>query len=92
MVAKKTQQRFTRADAQRVGDKLAIDWNTVDVKEFLLGMNTEYTTGVYNPITKFATDDPILIGKIVRTHLQESPEYYTRWIQSEKAAKLALVP
>jgi hypothetical protein len=89
MAAKTKQQQFTRAEAKQTGDKLGIDWEKFDVKEFLLGMNTECATGVYNPITKFATDDPIQIGKIVRAHLQESPTYYTCWMQREKAAALA---
>jgi len=88
MAAKITQNLFTLADAKAVGDKLGVDWNSFDVKEFRLGLNTELTIGAYNPITKFATDDPILIGKIVRAHLNEAPTYYTDWLQSEKEEAL----
>ncbi|MCB0086158.1 MAG: hypothetical protein KDE47_34695 [Caldilineaceae bacterium] len=86
MEANSKQKRFTLAEAKRIGDKLGIDWATVDIQQFRLGMNTESAVGAYNPITEFATDDPILIGKLVRTHLNESSDYYTRWIQEEKAA------
>lgn len=85
MAAKSKQKQFTRAEAKQIGDKLGMDWDIVDLGEFWLGMNTEYANGVYNPITKFATDDPILIGKIVRTNLHEAPEYYTRWLEEEKS-------
>ena len=90
MDPKSKQKQFTLAEAKRIGDKLGIDWAIVDIKQFRLGMNTEAAVGAYNPITEFATDDPILIGKLVRTHLHESPDYYTRWIQDEKEAEVAL--
>ena len=90
MEAKSKQKQFTLAEAKRIGDKLGLDWDIVDIQQFRLGMNTESAVGAYNPITEFATDDPILIGKLVRAHLNGSPDYYTRWIQQEKEAEAAL--
>lgn len=80
---------FTSAAAKIIGDKLGIDWREIDLKEFCLGLNTERTAGAYNPVTNFASDDPILIGKIVRVHLAKTPDYYTQWAAHEKATALA---
>jgi uncharacterized protein DUF5661 len=79
---------FTAREAKEIGDKLGIDWEQTDSKQFLLGMNAELADGTYNPVTSFASDDPILVGKVVRAHLKESPDYYTRWARMEKKASL----
>ncbi len=89
MVAKSEEKQFTLAEAKVIGDKLGIDWKVFDVKQFRLGMNAELADGTYNPVTNFASTDPILIGKIVRTHLNEFPDYYSHWAQDEKEAELA---
>lgn len=77
------------AEAKVIGDKLGTDWNVFEVKQFRLGLNAELTDDTYNLVTNFASNDPILIGKIVRTHLNEFPDYYGHWAQDEKEAELA---
>ncbi len=77
---------FTAAEAKTIGDKLGVDWEKFDVKQFRIGMNAELADGSYNPVTNFASNDPILIGKVVRAHLKEFPDYYIKWAQMEKAA------
>jgi len=86
MESETKQKQFTLADAKIIGDKLGVDWDIVDVKEFRLGMNAELADGAYSPLTNFVSNDPILIGKVVRMHLNEAPDYYTQWAQMEKAA------
>jgi hypothetical protein len=87
MSAKKTKLKpFTLLEAKTIGDKLGVDWSAFDVKQFCLGLNTERAQGTYNPVTHFVSDDPILIGKVVRAHLTKSPSYYTDWAQNEKDA------
>ena len=71
------------AEAKAIGDKLGLDWNVFTVKQYRIGLNAELADGAYNPMTSFASDDPILIGKIVRTHLNEAHDYYTQWAQME---------
>lgn len=88
MVQKK-RNAFTITEAKRIGEKLGIDWKKIELKQFRLGLNAELADGMYNPITNFATDDPILIGKVVRAHLNEAADYYTQSAQMEKAAELA---
>ena len=86
MDAKTTKKPYTLAEAKAIGDKLGLDWNVFTVKQYRIGLNAELADGVYNPMTSFASEDPILIGKIVRSHLNESPDYYTQWAQMEKTA------
>lgn len=87
-MSKIKRKQFTLTEAKVTGEKLGIDWQKFDVKQFRLGMNAELEDGAYNPITNFASDDPILIGKVVRAHLNEAPDYYTQWAEMEKAAEL----
>ena len=84
---KSKRKPFTLAAAKIIGDKLEIDWAKFDVKQFRMGMNAELADGTYNPVTGFASDDPILVGKVVRAHLNEFPDYYTQWAQMEKEAE-----
>lgn len=88
MAAKTKHKQFTVAQAKTIGEKLGIDWTAFDVNQFRLGLNTELAAGTYNPVTSFASDDPILIGKVVRAHLNKTPDYYTQWAQREKEAEL----
>lgn len=88
MMSKRKGKEFTAAEAKVIGEKLGIDWKEFDVKQFRMGLNAELADGAYNPLTNFATDDPILVGKLVRAHLNEAPDYYTRWAQMEKAAEI----
>jgi hypothetical protein len=80
-------KRFTVAEAKDVGERLGIHWEQFDVNQFRTGMNAELADGTYHPLTNFASDDPILVGKVVRTHLNKTPDYYTEWAAGEKAAE-----
>lgn len=86
MMSKSIRKEFTLAEAKVIGEKLGIDWKGFDVKQFRAGLNAELEDGIYNPITNLVSDDPILIGKVVRAHLNEAPDYYTHWAEMEKAA------
>jgi hypothetical protein len=81
-------KQYTLAEARALGDKLGLDWDVFTVKQYQIGLNAELADGVYNPTTGFPSDDPILAGKIVRAHLREAHDYYTRWAQMEKTAAL----
>jgi hypothetical protein len=88
IVAKPEHKQFAVAEAKEIGEKLGMNWEAFDVKEFCLGLNTELAAGIYNPVTNFASEDPILIGKVVRDHLNKFPDYYTYWTQRTKEAEL----
>jgi hypothetical protein len=85
-MVKTRRKQFSLSEAKTTGDKLAVNWEKIEVKQFRLGLNAELKDGTYNPITNFSSDDPILIGKMVRAHLNETPDYYTQWAEMEKAA------
>lgn len=85
-MTKATRKKYTVAEAKVLGEKLGITWQEFDVEQFRLGLNAEIEDGTYNPMTGFATDDPIVVGKIVRAHLNEAADYYTEWAKAEKAA------
>lgn len=76
-------RHFTMLDARQIGAQLCIDWRTVDVHEFLRGLNVELEHGRHDPETNVTCDDPILTGKIALAHLRELPDYYTRLARIE---------
>ena len=87
-MAHSKRKQFTLAEAKSTGDRLGVSWEKFDVKQFRMGMNAELTDGTYDPYTSFGDDDnPIKVGKVVRAHLNESPDYYTHWAQMEKEAE-----
>ena len=73
-------QRFTEADARRIGAAIGIDWSTspFDVEQFRLGLRVELEHGAHDPETNVTDDDELLTGKIAWAHLKELPDYYTR--------------
>lgn len=60
------------SQAKRIGDKLGVDWNKVDLNEFKQGMNVELE---HRNVTK---GNLTLTGMITRSHLREMPDYYTK--------------
>ena len=86
-MVKTKRKLFTAREAKEIGDKLGIDWEQIDIRQFHRGMNAELEDGAYNPVTNFASDDPILVGKVVRAHLHESANYYIEWAKMEKKAE-----
>lgn len=87
MTDKKTVKKFTLAEAEVIGNKLGIEWQAYDAKQFQGGLNAELKDGATNPVTHFPTTDPIVLGKIVRANLKRASNYYTKWAQNEKDAK-----
>jgi len=73
---RKRMVRISKAHAKKLGDRLGIDWNKVDLEQFRMGIEVEHehapTTG--KRITKFAG--------ISRDHLTErgyaNKTYYTK--------------
>jgi hypothetical protein len=82
-------QRFTEADASRIGTAIGIDWTTspFDVEQFLMGLHVELEHGVHDPETNVTGDDELVTGKIAWAHLKELPDYYTRLAVMESEAE-----
>jgi Protein of unknown function (DUF5661) len=84
-----TTPRFTRADAQRIGSAIGIDWSSspFDVDQYLMGLEVELEHGTHDPETNVTDDDEIATGKIAWAHLKELPDYYTRLVAMEAEAE-----
>ncbi|MFN8471496.1 MAG: DUF5661 family protein [Anaerolineae bacterium] len=81
-----SKREMTPEEAQRIGDKLGIDWGQIDLEEFRRGLEVELEHGARDPETNVTNDDPILTGKIAWAHLKEFPDYYTRLDKLENEA------
>ncbi|MGB2896016.1 MAG: DUF5661 family protein [Anaerolineales bacterium] len=79
-------KKFTDEEAKRIGDKLGINWNEVELSEFRIGLGVELEHGSRDPDTDVTNDDEILTGKIALAHLREFPDYYTRLEKLEAEA------
>ena len=79
-------KKFTGEEAKRIGDKLGINWNEVELSEFRIGLGVELEHGSRDPDTDVTNDDEILTGKIALAHLREFPDYYTRLEKLEAEA------
>jgi hypothetical protein len=84
MVAK---QHFTTEQAQKIGDRLDIDWHLFDVEQFRMGLDIELEHGLSDPSTNVTDDDSTLTGKIALAHLNEFADYYTRLKKMESEAE-----
>lgn len=72
--------RFTEADARRIGTEIGIDWATApfDVDQFRMGLEVELEHGAHDAETNVTDDDELVTGKIAWAHLKEIRDYYTR--------------
>lgn len=80
-------KKFTDEEAKRIGDKLGIDWDKVQLSEFRMGLGVELEHGARDPETDVTNNDEILTGKIALAHLREFPDYYTRLEKLEAEAE-----
>ena len=80
-------RKFTADQARAIGDQLRIDWSSIDIEQFRMGLEVELEHGERDPETDVTHDDPITTGKIALAHLREIPDYYARLDRMEKDAK-----
>lgn len=83
-------KRFTKAEAQKIGESLGVDWSQYDVEQYRMGLDVELEHGSRSPTTDVTHDDPVMTGKIALAHLNEFPDYYTRLAVLEDEAQKAL--
>jgi hypothetical protein len=79
-----SKEKFTSEEAERIGEKLGVDWSKWDVEQFRKGMDVELEHGAVDSNTNVTNDDPLMTGKIALAHLNEIPDYYTRLEKMEK--------
>jgi hypothetical protein len=79
-------QDFSLADAQNIGTRLGIDWQSAPfgVRQFQQGLAVELEHGLQNPQTNVTNNNPIATGKIALAHLNERPDYYWRLAEVEQ--------
>ena len=83
---------FTANEARSIGDRIGIDWTTVDLEQFRRGLEVELEHGSRDPQTDVTHDDPLMTGKIAWAHLREMRDYYTRLDQMEAEAERVARP
>jgi len=69
---------LTLAEAKRIGDEIGLDWDKVDLGEFIQGIKEEMEHGSeYGSNTKVHDDSYVTSGRIAYAHMIEVPNYYT---------------
>jgi hypothetical protein len=71
-------RRFSNVEANRIGDKIGVDWKEIPLGEFRAGLTVELEHGKHDPETDVTHDDVYKTGRIVLAHLKEDPTYYER--------------
>ena len=80
-------KEFTTEEARSIGDEVGVDWNSIPLEEFRLGLAVELEHGSHDSQTDVTGDDPITTGKIALAHLKEFSDYYTRLAKMEAQAR-----
>lgn len=80
-------REFTMEQAREIGDRIGVDWETIPMEEFRMGLAVELEHGTHDPETDVTGDDEIITGKIALAHLREFPDYYTRLEKLEDEAE-----
>lgn len=81
-------KNITKQEAEKIGNKLGINWSEVHIDEFTKGVNVELEHGSRDLETNVTNNDPLLTGKIAWAHLKEFPDYYTRLHKMESEAEV----
>ena len=82
----KKQKLISSEEAKRIGEALQIDWDQIDLEQFrqgLIGNNP----GNSDPETGPIYDGVLMTGKVVLTHMQEFPDYFSRLARLEEEVR-----
>ena len=71
-------KQFSFTEAKQIGNALNIQWDKFGVEQFRMGLNIELEHGRRDPATDVTHDESMATGKIVLSHLNEIPNYYTQ--------------
>jgi hypothetical protein len=77
-------KKITKAQAKRIGDKLNVNFDIIDVETLQSGMNVELEHGKRCSITNITNDNLELTAKIALAHLLEYPNYYVELEKMEE--------
>lgn len=79
--------KITKKQASALAKKLDINLNTINLDEWVYGLNVELEHGKkFGAITNITNNSLILTARIVIAHLLEFPDYYKRLKIMEKKA------
>jgi hypothetical protein len=82
-----SKRRFSVEEAKSIGDTIGVEWSTIPLEEFRMGLAVELEHGAHDPKTDVTNDDPVATAKIALAHLKEFPDYYTRLNKMEAEAE-----
>ena len=69
---------LTLKRAKELGDEIGVDWDLVDLGQFIEGIKEEMEHGTeYGPVAQVHADDYATSARITYAHLIERPDYYT---------------
>ncbi len=78
-------KKITLTQAKQIGNKLKINFDTIDPKEWLYAMQVELEHGTHNRRrTNVTGNDLLKTGKIALAHVLEIPDYYDRLKKMEE--------
>ena len=80
--------KITKKQALIIGKKLKINFDVVNIDEWVYGLNVELEHGrKFGMITNITNNSVLLTAKIVIAHLLEYPDYYKRLKKLEDSAE-----
>lgn len=74
--------RFSKTEARRIGNKIKVNWDKVNINEFQKGLEVEWEH------RKVLGSDVYKVGRVASDHLKEKDDYYTRLKIVESKKKL----
>ena len=78
---------FTTEEAKSLGELMKVNWEKINLEQFLMGLEVELEHGLVDTETNVTNDDMFITGKIALAHLNEIPDYYTRLAKMEAEAE-----
>jgi len=74
----KKRKQISSDEARRIGESLHLDWDQVDLEQFRQGLMGNHDQEAMDPETGLTDNGVLLSGKLVLTHMEEFPDYFTR--------------
>ena len=74
----KKREQISSDEARRIGESLHLDWDQVDLEQFRQGLMGNHDQEAMDPETGLTDNGVLLSGKLVLTHMEEFPDYFTR--------------
>ncbi len=74
----KKRNQISVEEAQRIGESLHLDWDRIDLEKFRQGLMGQTDQTAMDPETGRTYGGVLLSGKLVLSHMQEFPDYFTR--------------